>query len=68
MGNAIGKYQLANGRLMVIQDGADFYNAATGDILWSALHGVRGDHDLEGAKACRKEFIEQHPTYTIKWC
>lgn len=45
------------------QDGAQFYDADTGARLMSLSSMVKGDHDMDGARAARGYFMKQRPEY-----
>lgn len=50
------------------QDGNEFYDDETDELIVSYAETpfvVRHDHDTEGAKRARIEFLQSHPEYQM---
>jgi hypothetical protein len=46
-----------------VQDGADFYNAATNQLICSYPDMVANDYDVGGAEAAATRFQSEYPEY-----
>lgn len=47
--------------LFVLQDGAQFYNEETGELVAEFPHLVAHDYDMEGATLARETFRDAFP-------
>lgn len=48
------------------QDGGQFYDSETGELIVDYGFLVKGDYDTEGAAAARKAFLEKFPAYEME--
>jgi hypothetical protein len=49
---------------IIFQDGGQFYTLE-GNLIADYSSMVKGDYDLVGAQAARKQFLKCHPNYQV---